>query len=142
MQLHELRRGASLRYKKTRVGRGGKRGTTSGHGTKGQKSRAGHRIRPAVRDLVQRLPKLRGVKNPSTALPVIPVNLRILERFASGSVVDPRFLAEKGVVRDGIRRIKIVDGRTELTKPFIIKGLKVSAGARKTIEAAGGKIVE
>ncbi len=62
MQLHELKPNYSNKKGK-RVGRGGKRGTTSGHGTKGQKSRAGHRIRPAERDLIQRLPKLRGFRN-------------------------------------------------------------------------------
>ena len=51
--------------KKKRVGRGGKRGTTSGRGTKGQKSRSGHRIRPAERDLLIRIPKLRGYRNKS-----------------------------------------------------------------------------
>ncbi len=62
MQLYELK--PSHKNKKhKRVGRGGKRGTTSGGGTKGQKSRAGHRIRPAERDLIQRLPKLKGFNN-------------------------------------------------------------------------------
>ncbi|OGY57237.1 MAG: hypothetical protein A3E61_01280 [Candidatus Colwellbacteria bacterium RIFCSPHIGHO2_12_FULL_43_12] len=62
MQLHDLK---PFHLNKTgkRVGRGGKRGTTSGHGTKGQKSRSGHKIRPAERDLIQRLPKLRGFRN-------------------------------------------------------------------------------
>ncbi len=46
---------------KKRVGRGGKRGTYSGRGIKGQKSRAGRKMRPAIRDLIQRTPKLRGV---------------------------------------------------------------------------------
>jgi large subunit ribosomal protein L15 len=62
MQLHELKP-FHPNKKQRRVGRGGKRGTTSGRGTKGQKARAGHRIRPAERDLIQRLPKLRGFKN-------------------------------------------------------------------------------
>lgn len=60
MQLHELWPFHSLYAKKTRVGRGGKRGTTSGKGQKGQKSRSGRRIRPAERDLIIRIPKLRG----------------------------------------------------------------------------------
>ncbi len=59
MQLHELRAIHKDEDAK-RVGRGGKRGTTSGKGQKGQKSRSGHRIRPAERDMIQRLPKLRG----------------------------------------------------------------------------------
>jgi large subunit ribosomal protein L15 len=59
MQLHELQ---PIHYNKDgkRIARGGKRGHTSGRGQKGQKSRSGHRIRPAVRDMIQRLPKLRG----------------------------------------------------------------------------------
>ena len=62
MQLHEIQPLHENRKEK-RVGRGGKRGTTSGRGTKGQRARAGHRIRPAERDLIQRLPKLRGFAN-------------------------------------------------------------------------------
>lgn len=61
MLLHEIT--VQRKYKKPRVGRGGKRGTTAGHGQKGQKSRAGRRIRPAERDLMQRIPKLRGYNN-------------------------------------------------------------------------------
>jgi len=62
MQLHEIQPIHKNKSKK-RVGRGGKRGTYSGRGLKGQKSRAGRKIRPAIRDLMQRTPKLRGVKN-------------------------------------------------------------------------------
>ena len=62
MEIHKLKIRSAYRNKK-RVGRGGKRGTTSGRGQKGQKSRAGHRIRPAVRDTINRLPKLRGFAN-------------------------------------------------------------------------------
>jgi len=62
MQLHELQPTNKKKTKK-RVGRGGKRGTYSGRGIKGQKSRAGRKIRPAIRDLMQRTPKLRGAKN-------------------------------------------------------------------------------
>lgn len=62
MQLNELK--AETKHKsKKRVGRGGTRGTYSGKGMKGQKSRAGAKIRPAIRDLMQRTPKLRGAKN-------------------------------------------------------------------------------
>lgn len=62
MQLHEVVPIHKNKSKK-RIGRGGKRGTYSGRGMKGQKSRAGHKIRPAIRDLIQRTPKLRGAKN-------------------------------------------------------------------------------
>ncbi len=57
MQLHQLQPSHKNRSKK-RIGRGGKRGTYSGRGMKGQKARAGRKIRPAIRDLIQSLPKL------------------------------------------------------------------------------------
>ncbi|PIR97790.1 MAG: hypothetical protein COT89_02670 [Candidatus Colwellbacteria bacterium CG10_big_fil_rev_8_21_14_0_10_42_22] len=62
MNLHEISPIHKNKSKK-RIGRGGKRGTYSGKGMKGQKSRAGHKIRPASRDLIQQIPKLRGSKN-------------------------------------------------------------------------------
>jgi len=62
MQLHEVKP-TTINKSKKRIGRGGKRGTYSGRGIKGQKSRAGRKIRPAVRDLMQRTPKLRGAKD-------------------------------------------------------------------------------
>lgn len=62
MRLHEVQP-TTVNKSKKRIGRGGKRGTYSGRGMKGQKSRAGRKIRPAIRDLMQRTPKLRGAKN-------------------------------------------------------------------------------
>ena len=62
MMLHEIQSTDAKKSKK-RIGRGGKRGTYSGKGVKGQKSRAGSKIRPAIRDIMNQTPKLRGVKN-------------------------------------------------------------------------------
>ena len=59
MQLHELKRATPNKTAK-RVGRGGGRGKTSGRGTKGQKARAGHSIRPDIREQLKKIPKLRG----------------------------------------------------------------------------------
>jgi len=131
MQLHQIKPGHPLQEKKTRVGRGGKRGTTSGHGTKGQKSRSGHRIRPAERDLLQRLPKLRGAGNRKKAVKLLPVNVGDLEKLISGNEV----------TRDLLGEAKILGGG-ELKKAFTIKGLPVSESAKKKIEAAGGKVSE
>lgn len=61
MQLHELKP-KHKRKKRKRVGRGGKRGTYSGRGIKGQKARAGRRLKPVIRELIKRYPKLRGYK--------------------------------------------------------------------------------
>ncbi|MFH0987396.1 MAG: hypothetical protein V1841_00670 [Patescibacteria group bacterium] len=61
MQLHQiqpLHRGKTKR----RVGRGGKRGIYSGRGGKGQTARSGHKVRPDIRDLIKKIPKLRGYR--------------------------------------------------------------------------------
>ncbi len=59
MQYHSLKR-KTPNKKSAAVGRGGKRGKTSGRGTKGQNARAGHKNRPELRDFIKRIPKLRG----------------------------------------------------------------------------------
>jgi ribosomal protein L15 len=59
MQFHTLKR-KTANKKSTQVGRGGKRGKTSGRGTKGQNARAGRKKRPELRDFIKRFPKLRG----------------------------------------------------------------------------------
>ncbi|RMD60235.1 ribosomal protein L15 family protein, partial [Candidatus Parcubacteria bacterium] len=79
MQLHELQP-ATRRKKKKRVGRGGKRGTYSGRGMKGQKARAGRKIRPASRDLILRIPKRRGVKNKPLGEKPVVINLADLAK--------------------------------------------------------------
>src|SRR3989344_2059515 len=66
--------------KKKRVARGGKRGVTSGRGTKGQGSRAGNRKRPAERDYLIRIPKRRGLKHPSLHEKPTALNVGDLER--------------------------------------------------------------
>lgn len=59
MQFHNLQAKTKRRYSR-QVGRGGTRGKTSGRGTKGQNARAGHKKRPEMRDIIKRIPKLRG----------------------------------------------------------------------------------
>lgn len=60
--LHTLKRPGSLKRPYRRVGRGqsSTRGKQSGRGGKGQTARAGHKIRPALRDIIKKLPKRRG----------------------------------------------------------------------------------
>ena len=59
MQAHNLK-AKTKRQTAKQVGRGGKRGKTSGKGTKGQNARAGRKKRPEIRDFIKRFPKLRG----------------------------------------------------------------------------------
>ncbi len=90
MQLHELQP-TTPRKSAKRIGRGGKRGKTSGKGHKGQKARAGNSSRPEMRDIIKKLPKLRGhgknrarTVNSERVLPVV-VNVSALEALKAGA---------------------------------------------------------
>src|SRR3990172_7293848 len=99
MQLHELKRKHKAKRAKL-VGRGGKRGKTSGRGTKGQKARSGHRIRPQTRDVMKRLPKQRGFKFPKIGKKFAIVSLGQIEKnFENGAVINLVVLAEKKLIK-------------------------------------------
>jgi large subunit ribosomal protein L15 len=146
MQLHELKRATPNKTPK-RVGRGGGRGKTSGRGTKGQKARAGHSIRPDIREQLKKLPKRRGrgVQGLiSIQAKALVVNIAALETaFAAGDTITPALLLERGLIRtrknSKIPTIKIL-GTGELTKKFVISGCELSTSAKEKIEKAGGSV--
>ncbi len=145
MQIHEIKRKTENK-KKMIVSRGGKRGKTGGRGTKGQKSRSGHKIRPEIRDVIKRIPKLRGRgKNSNLTIYTKPVTLTIdaLELiYAAGSTVSRATLMENGLIamqHGKIPEVKILGDGT-LTKKLTVKGLVLSASAKEKIEKAGGAI--
>jgi large subunit ribosomal protein L15 len=145
MQIHDIKR-KTKNKKKMIVARGGHRGKTAGRGTKGQKARSGHKIRPEIRDLIKRIPKLRGRgKNSNLSIQGKPValNLEALELiFSHGDVVSRKSLYEGGLItmQNGkIPEVKIL-GNGNLTKKLTVKGLVVSASAKEKIEKAGGAI--
>ncbi|MEE8131690.1 MAG: uL15 family ribosomal protein [Candidatus Paceibacterota bacterium] len=126
MQLHQLKPKIKSKNKK-RIGRGGKRGTYSGRGIKGQKSRAGHRIRPAERDLIQRLPKLRGFRNKPLKSKPIVVNFSDLEKKVKGSIINRDVLLKAGLIRKSDKRVKILGPKTgKIRRVFQIEGLEAS----------------
>ncbi len=143
MQLHEIKPIHKLKNKK-RVGRGGKRGTYSGHGVKGQKSRAGRRLKPIIRELIKRYPKLRGYRFRPKEEKTTIVNLEVLEKkFDSGEKISPKVLIEKRVIRrikGKVPGVKIL-GKGEIKKPLIIENCSVSKTVKEKIEKAGGKII-
>lgn len=132
--------------KHRQVGRGGKRGTTSGKGTKGQKSRAGHRMRPELRDIIKKLPKLRGRgKNSNTSIQVkaVAVNLASLEaNFKANETVTAKALVDKKIVRrlGGKTPVVKVLAKGEITKALKVRGLEVSIAAKEAIAKAGGSV--
>jgi large subunit ribosomal protein L15 len=148
MQLHELKPTTPKKEAK-RIGRGGKRGKTSGKGHKGQTARAGNSTRPEMRELIKKLPKLRGHgKNRartvnSERVTAIAVNLVKLEAvFESGAVVSPKSLVIAGVISTVRRKapaVKIL-GTGEITKKFTVEDCQVSATAKEKIEKAGGTV--
>ncbi|MEK7610382.1 MAG: 50S ribosomal protein L15 [Patescibacteria group bacterium] len=139
MQLHQLKKQSPNKSRKI-IGRGGKRGTTSGRGTKGQKARSGHRIRPELRDIIKKLPKRRGHSAPLVTLAAAVVNLYDLERqFDAGAEISPVTLVAKGLISRGPARVKIL-GSGRVSKKFVVSGCQLSVSARSAIEAAGGQI--
>jgi large subunit ribosomal protein L15 len=147
MELHELHPKHKLKERK-RVGRGGKRGTFSGRGIKGQKSRAGRKLQPIIRELIKRYPKLRGyrqkTKESSQGLKKASVlNLETLEKeFKAGEKVNVKVLLDKGLVSKMSGRnpkIKIL-GKGEIKKALTVEGCSVSKQAKEKIEKAGGEI--
>ncbi len=146
MQIHEIRRDHAHKKSKL-VARGGKRGKTAGKGGKGQTARAGHRVRPAMRDIIKKLPKLRGHgKNRSESVfyrgPEAVVNLQALNVFAKGDAVNPKTLIAKGLIKEILGKVPAVKilGTGDVTIALTITGCTVSETAKAKIEKAGGTI--
>jgi large subunit ribosomal protein L15 len=157
MQLHNLS-STTKRASRKRVGRGGKRGTTSGHGTKGQKSRAGAGVEPGFRGgdnrLWQLFPKQRGAshklksKRPHRKHRFFKVhnekpfalNVDGLNVLNNGATVTSEMLVEQGILEAGMK-VKILGAGT-LEKKLTLKGIPCSASAKAKIEKAGGSVEE
>lgn len=140
MQLNQLQRKTKNRkQKRVGRGRGSGKGKTSGRGTKGQKARAGHKMMPAIREVLKKLPKRRGYSFKSIQTKAAVINVSTLEKlFAAGDTVNPTTLAERGLKAKS-QAIKVL-GDGDLSKKLTVTGLKVSEGARLKIEKAGGTI--
>ena len=145
MNLGTLRPPEGSRKKKKRVGRGdgSGHGGTAGKGAKGQNARSGHSVRPNFEGgqmpLTRRMPK-RGFKNPMRRIIAI-VNIEQLKGFPQGALVDRDTLTAVGLVSGSVDGVKVL-GNGEINFPLSVNVDKVSDGARRKIEAAGGTIVE
>lgn len=143
MKLNELQPAPGSRKNRKRIGRGqaSGQGGTAGKGHKGQNARSGGGVRPGFEGgqmpMQRRLPK-RGFNN-KFGLKIAEVNLRDLERFEAGSVVDAQSLAEAGLIKGSFDAIKLL-GQGQLSKALTIKVDRASAGARAKVEAAGGAV--
>ena len=129
-----------------RIGRGGKRGKTSGRGTKGQRAHGSHGIRPEIKDRIRKLPKLRGRglnMNKIVGPKSLPINLSELNLLtATGTRVDFQWLKDNKLVPKMWKSsgdVKIL-GFGEITHAIVVVGIPVSTTAKLKIEAAKGTL--
>ena len=157
MQLHNLKP-KTPRKKQKRVGRGGKRGTFSGGGSKGQKSRAGAGVKPGFRGgdnrLWQLFPKQRGAsKKPGNSKPhrkhrffqihyKKPAILKLsdLNIFQDGQNINPELLTEKGLIETSKNGVKVL-GTGAINRKLNFEKILFSESAKDKIIKAGGQIV-
>jgi large subunit ribosomal protein L15 len=143
MQLQDLKPIHKPKKRKI-VGRGGKKGTYSGRGVKGQKARAGRKLKPIIREILKKYPKLRGYKFKSKKEKPLVFNLDFFEKkFKEGEEINPELLLKEGLVskiKGRLPKLKIL-GKGEIKKKLIFKGFLFSKKAKEKIEKAGGKIV-
>ena len=146
MRLHELKNvpGAVHRKKRVGCGEGGGHGKTSTRGGKGQSARSGSSIRPGFEGgqmpLYRKLPR-RGFNNYEFRTSYAVVNVGDLARLdAAISEVNAEVLAQAGLVRRGIKTLKIL-GDGEITRALKVTAQKFTGSAKAKLEKAGGQAI-
>jgi large subunit ribosomal protein L15 len=142
MHLNTLQPAPGSKKNSKRVGRGigSGLGKTCGRGHKGQKSRSGGFSKVGFEGgqmpLQRRLPKV-GFASRSSKL---SAEVRLYELTkVDADVIDLAALIKADVVPAKTLKAKVI-ASGEISKAVNLKGIKVTPGARKAIEAAGGKI--
>ncbi|MCH2424116.1 MAG: 50S ribosomal protein L15 [Acidimicrobiales bacterium] len=140
MKIHDLQPapGSKKRAKRVARGIGGRGGKTAGRGMKGQRARNTVRVgfEGGQMPLHQRIPKLKGFKNPFR-VEYQAVNLDAIE--ASGlDEISPETLHAHGLV--GKKSLVKVLGRGEVTRAVTVQAHAFSASAEAAITAAGGSV--
>ena len=145
MKLNDLKPNAGKTKVHKRMGHGisAGQGKTAGRGTKGQNARTGEGGRTYRQGgnlpFFRKLPFIRGVGfTPPNRVEYNIVNLDQLAKFGKKEIT-PEALAEKGLLHHALNPVAIL-GRGEVKDALTFKVHRVSASARKKIEAAGGKI--
>ena len=146
MRLHELKNvpGAVHRKKRVGCGEGGGHGKTSTRGGKGQSARSGSSIRPGFEGgqmpLYRKLPH-RGFNNYEFRTSYAVVNVGDLARLdAAISEVNAEVLAQAGLVRRGIKTLKIL-GDGEITRALKVTAQKFTGSAKAKLDKAGGQAI-
>ncbi|OAI12010.1 50S ribosomal protein L15 [Methylomonas koyamae] len=142
MYLNTIQAAYGSRKKAKRVGRGigSTDGKTCGRGHKGQKARAGgfHKVgfEGGQMPLQRRLPKVgftSRTKKYSAEVRLSEINSLNVD------LVDIQVLVDNNLVPVFAKKVKVVNSGV-ISRPLTLKGVGVTAGAKLTIEAAGGKV--
>ncbi|MBI3560372.1 MAG: 50S ribosomal protein L15 [Gammaproteobacteria bacterium] len=142
MRLNTIKPTTGAKTAKKRVGRGGGSGLgkTCGRGHKGQTARAGgfHKLgfEGGQMPLQRRIPKSGFISH--LALESAELPLSALNKI-DAPIIDIAALRNANLISRSIKRVKIMLSGS-IGKSITLKGIKATAGARKSIEAAGGKV--
>jgi len=143
MYLNTISSSEGSRKKSKRVGRGigCTLGKTCGRGHKGQKARSGgfHKVgfEGGQMPLQRRLPKIGFVSH----LSKLSAEVRLHElNDLVAEVIDIKSLIESNVVPAFTKKVKIIKSGVLLKAVPVLKEIKLTAGAKQSIEAAGGTV--
>ncbi|MCK4585293.1 50S ribosomal protein L15 [candidate division WOR-3 bacterium] len=142
MKLHEITppKGAKKRKKRLGTGSSSGHGGTCGKGSKGQRSRSGAKAYPwfegGQMPLQRRIPK-RGM-TPRRRRVFQIINVKELNCFEDGTIVDMVKLKEKGLIKKENIPVKIL-GNGHLKKNLTVKASSFSKSAIEIITSTGGK---
>ncbi len=145
MHIHSIQK-THTGKRSRQVGRGGKRGKTSGRGTKGQKARAGRKMRPEFRDTLKKFPKRRGrgsniFKSLKPSAKVVTLE-ELNTAFKAGDQVTMQSLVSHQLVsrRHGSLPVVKILSQGTIDKKLVIEGVSLSKTAKEKIEQAGGVV--
>jgi large subunit ribosomal protein L15 len=142
MKLNSVQPAEGSRKSRKRVGRGigSGLGKTGGRGHKGQKSRSGgyHKVgfEGGQMPLQRRLPKVgfnSAVNRKTREIRLYQINT------IEGDTIDLEVLKSAGLVQNDTKRVRLI-AKGDIERAVTVRGIHVTAGAAKAIEAAGGKV--
>jgi large subunit ribosomal protein L15 len=134
------------RKKRKTIGRGGKKGTYSGRGNKGQKARSGGNVNPLFEGgrstLIDHVKKKKGFTAITAKKNIVDIT-DLEKKFKNDDVISAESLVKANLVKkvnvkNGIKILGIGEMKVKLT---IEKNILLSKSAKAAIEKAGGKII-
>jgi len=145
MQINTLKLKNKRKKKKQQIGRGGKNGTYSGKGNKGQKARSGAHVNPLFEGgrstLIDHLKKAKGFKSLKARTIVVRIE-KLEKKFKDGDEISKETLVKSGLINsvESKGKVKIL-GKTDLKRKFKInKGIFLSLSSKTSIKKAGGTV--